>query len=194
MKYDRDTVKDWAGDSQWRAWRADLARFKAQGASGWGSEGFWALSVYRAQRGAMKMRPTPITRVLGLALRVVKKFVSLVTLINIDRFAVIGPGTYIPHFGPIQINLESTLGADCAIHPVCTVGSAGSRHGGPMIGDHVMLGAHSCVLGPVHVGDGATVASGAVVVSDVPAGAVAVGVPARARGTTTPDDAATHSP
>ena len=48
MKYDRDTVKEWAGDSQWRAIRADYQRFREHGYSGWGSEGFWALAIYHA--------------------------------------------------------------------------------------------------------------------------------------------------
>jgi acetyltransferase-like isoleucine patch superfamily enzyme len=42
----------------------------------------------------------------------------------------------------------------------------------------VVLGANSVVLGPVKVGDRAIVGAGAVVVSDVPSGAVVVGVPA----------------
>ena len=41
MKYDGDTIKQWAGDSQWRCWCADLSRFRAQGYSGYFSEGFW---------------------------------------------------------------------------------------------------------------------------------------------------------
>ena len=47
------------------------------------------------------------------------------------------------------------------------------------IGNDVWVGMHSMVLGGVSVGDGAVVASGAVVMSDVPPFAVAVGNPAR---------------
>lgn len=177
MQYSKDTVKAWAGDSQSRAWRADLARFKSQGASGWGSEGFWALTVYRAQRAAMTLPPGVLTTALRSALRVLRKIVALATLINIDERAVIGPGTFIPHFGPIQINGEASIGADCAIHQVCTIG-AGSRPGAPVIEDHVFIGAHTCVLGPVRIGAGAVIGSGAVVIGDIPAGAIAVGVPA----------------
>ena len=49
-----------------------------------------------------------------------------------------------------------------------------------MIGDHVMMGAHSCVLGPVTVGDRVAIGSGAVVVTDIPPDCTAVGVPAKA--------------
>ncbi|QEH94694.1 hypothetical protein FV141_09875 [Dermacoccus abyssi] len=59
-------------------------------------------------------------------------------------------------------------------------------HGtGPItIGDDVFLGQNVVVLGGVSIGDGATVAAGAVVNSDVAAGAVVGGVPARELGVT----------
>lgn len=177
VKYDGSLVKVWAGTSQWRAWRADMARFKAHGYSGWGSEGFWALSIYRLQRGLRQRRP----RLLWLPARsiaaVVKKLFTCVTHINLHPDAVIGPGLLIPHLGPIQVFPWATIGADCAIHHVCTIG-AGSRPGGPVIGDHVMIGCHTCILGPVKVGDGAKIGAGAVVVKDVPAWATVVGVAA----------------
>lgn len=68
--------------------------------------------------------------------------------------------------------------ADCAIHQVCTIG-AGSRSGGPTIGDHVMIGCLTCILGPVTVGDNAKMGAGAIVVTDIPADASAIGVPAK---------------
>jgi serine O-acetyltransferase len=49
----------------------------------------------------------------------------------------------------------------------------------PIIGDNVFIGAGAKVLGAVTVGDGARIGANAVVVCDVPAGATAVGVPAR---------------
>jgi hypothetical protein len=61
---------------------------------------------------------------------------------------------------PIQVFPEATLGTDRAIHHVYTIG-AGSKPGGPVIGDHVYIGCHSCILGPVRVGDGASIGAGA---------------------------------
>jgi serine O-acetyltransferase len=181
MNYDGDNIKAWAGDSQWRAWRADLARFKAHGYNGWGSEGFWALTVYRAQRALRSRRPRFLWMPFRLALSLVKKLLTIITHINLDQQSKIGPGLLIPHVGPIQVFPWATIGADCAIHQVTTIG-AGAKPGGPVIGDHVYLGAHVCVLGPVRVGDGAKIGAGAVVVTDIPAGASAVGVPARVVG------------
>jgi serine O-acetyltransferase len=181
VQYDGDTVKQWAGDSQWRAWRADLARFKKHGYSGWGSEGFWALTVYRLQRAMLGRRPAAVWVLPWVAVGVIKKVLTVVTHINLDKGASIGPGLLIPHVGPIQVFPWATIGADCAIHQVTTIG-AGAKPGGPVIGDHVYLGAHVCVLGPIKIGDGAKIGAGAVVVSDIPAGASAVGVPAKVVG------------
>lgn len=178
MKYDGTTIKEWAGDSNWRAWRADLARFKKHGYSGWGSEGFWALTIYRLQRALQLKKPKVLWLIPRVIAAILKKILTAVTHINLDKGAKIGPGLLIPHVGPIQVYPWATVGADCAIHQVTTIG-AGAKPGGPVIGDHVYIGCHACVLGPVHVGNGAKIGAGAVVVRDVPPGATAVGVPAK---------------
>jgi hypothetical protein len=53
------------------------------------------------------------------------------------------------------------------------------RDAGIDIGDHVWIGMHCCILKGVHIGRGAIVAAGSVVVRDVPANCLAAGVPAR---------------
>ena len=58
-----------------------------------------------------------------------------------------------------------------------------TRLGRIKIGDHVFLGANATVLPGVTIGDGAVIGAGSVVTRDVPAGAVAAGVPARVIGT-----------
>jgi serine O-acetyltransferase len=178
MDYDGKTVKQWAGSSQWRAWRADLARFRKSGYSGWASEGFWALTIYRLQHALGKAGPKWAWLPLRLVLALIRKLFVLVTHISLHPNAEIGPGLLIPHVGPLHVFPLARIGADCSILQVCTIG-AGSKPGGPQIGDHVELGCHSCVLGPVRIGDGVRVGAGAVVVGDVPAWSTAVGVPAR---------------
>jgi serine O-acetyltransferase len=178
IEYDGDTVGAWAGTSQWRAWRADLSRFRKHGLNGWCSEGFWALSLYRAQRGIRKRRPRFVWLPAALALAFAKKLFTGVTHMNLHPDAEIGPGFIIFHVGPLQVIAKARIGADCATHHVTTIGR-GSRPGVPVIGDHVMIGCHTCILGPVTVGNYAKIGAGAVVATDIPAGATAVGVPAR---------------
>ena len=98
-------------------------------------------------------------------------------VINIG--AVIGAGT--------MIDMNAVLGGRATVGKNCHVG-AGTVLAGVVepasatpviVEDNVMIGANAVVLEGVHVGENAVVAAGAVVVEDVPAGAVVAGVPAR---------------
>jgi len=179
MKYDRNVVKEWAGNSQWRALRADLARFRANGYSGWGSEGFWALALYRFQKMAERARPRWAWAPARIVLSIFKKLLTMITHISIDHSADIGPGLLIPHSGSIRVHGDTKIGADCALHHICTIG-AGAQTAGAVIGDHVWIGCHSSIIGPVTIGDNATVGANSLVITNVPAGATVIGVPARA--------------
>jgi serine O-acetyltransferase len=48
-----------------------------------------------------------------------------------------------------------------------------------MIGDHVFISCNSSIIGAVSIGDSAVIAANTLVIDDVPAGATAIGVPAR---------------
>jgi serine O-acetyltransferase len=176
--YDRNTVKAWAGDSQWKACRADLARFRENGYSAWGSEGFWALVIHRLQKVVQELQPRWFWAPARLALCVVRKLFVIVTLIDIHPDAEIGPGFIIPHGGPVRVHGDTKIGADCALQHMCTIG-AGPRPGGATIGDHVFIGCHSSIIGAVSIGDGAMIAANSLVISNVPAGTTAIGVPAK---------------
>jgi serine O-acetyltransferase len=185
MKYDRETVKVWAGDSQWRACRADLARFRQHGYSGWGSEGFWALAVHRLQKTAQRGRPGWLWIPARWGLIIVRKLLVIVTHIDLHPNAEIGPGLILPHGGPIRMHAATKVGADCSIHHVCTIG-AGPRPGGATIGDHVYIGCHSSIIGAVTIGDDAMVAANSLVITDVPGRTTAIGVPAKILPSTSP--------
>jgi serine O-acetyltransferase len=178
MNYDKDTVKAWAGDSQWRMLRADLARFQKHGYSGWLSEGFWALVIFRLQTMVHVMRPKWLWLPLRIILAVVKKLFTLVTHMSLDVGAKIGPGLLIPHLGPIRVHESTKIGADCSLYHLCTIG-AGKSSAGATIGDHVFISCSSTIIGKVVIGDGATISANTLVITDVPAGATAIGVPAK---------------
>jgi serine O-acetyltransferase len=88
---------------------------------------------------------------------------------------------FIDHGMGIVIGETAEIGDDCTLYHGVTLGgtswNAGKRH--PTLGQGVVLGAGAKILGPILVGDHAKVGSNAVVVRNVPAGATAVGIPAR---------------
>jgi serine O-acetyltransferase len=100
-----------------------------------------------------------------------------VPTMSLDCCPDIGPGLVITHGFNTILNAER-IGRNCWAHHEVTLGwNYGS--GCPTIGDDVFIGAGAKVLGKIVVGDGARIGANAVVVHDVPAGATAVGVPAR---------------
>jgi len=177
MKYDPDTVKEWAGNSQWRALQADYRRFRLHGHSGWGSEGFWAVAIYRMQRALRKSRTPWLWAPASLLLAIGRKLLQILTGLDLHPGAEIGAGLMILHGSQIRVREGVKIGVDCALGHVCTIG-AGPAPGVAKIGDHVHV-SHSCILGPVTIGDGATIGASSLVLTDVPAGHTAIGVPAR---------------
>ncbi len=103
------------------------------------------------------------------------------TGIEIHPGATIGRRVFIDHGMGIVIGETAQIGDDCTLYHGVTLGgtswSKGKRH--PTLGRGVVIGAGAKVLGPIEIGDGAKIGSNAVVVRDVPAGATAVGIPAR---------------
>jgi serine O-acetyltransferase len=94
----------------------------------------------------------------------------------------IGEGLRIPHPSGIVVGGGTVVGACCTLLQGATLGERLGRSAGhsyPIIGDNVIIGAGAKVLGRVNIGDGALVGANAVVISDIPPNAVAVGVPAR---------------
>ncbi len=178
MKYDRDTVKQWAGDSQWRALQADYQRFRLQGLSAWGLGGFWALAIYRAQRALRKSQRRRLWAPAAVVLEVLRKLLVIVTGVDLHPGADIGAGILIHYGSQVRVIENARIGVDCTLSQVCSIG-AGVASGRPAIGDHVYIAPHACILGAVTIGDGATIAACSLVLSDVPAGLAAIGVPAR---------------
>ena len=74
-----------------------------------------------------------------------------------------------------------SIGDDCQIRQNTTFGVVRTDHNEelPIIGNRVDIGCNACILGAVHIGDGAAIGAGAVVLKDVPANCIAVGVPAK---------------
>jgi serine O-acetyltransferase len=103
------------------------------------------------------------------------------TGIEIHPGATIGRRVFIDHGMGVVIGETAEIGDDCTLYHGVTLGGTswnkGKRH--PTLEKGVVVGAGAKILGPLTVGEGAKVGSNAVVVKDVPAGATAVGIPAR---------------
>jgi serine O-acetyltransferase len=104
------------------------------------------------------------------------------TGIEIHPGATIGRRVFIDHGMGVVIGETAEVGDDCTIYQGVTLGGTAlerdsKRH--PTLERGVVVGAGAKVLGPFTVGAGARVGSNSVVVKAVPAGATAVGIPAR---------------
>ena len=103
------------------------------------------------------------------------------TGIEIHPGATIGKGLFIDHGMGVVIGETTIIGDNCTIYQNVTLGGTGKETGKrhPTLGNNVLVGSGAKVLGPFKVGDNARIAAGAVVLSEVPPNATAVGVPAR---------------
>jgi serine O-acetyltransferase len=109
----------------------------------------------------------------GFAQRQIYSRYGLEILVGAD----IGGGLYIAH--PIgTVVSPKRMGQNCSIIAAVTIGMRNTWDF-PSIGNEVFIGAGARVLGDINIGDGAVIGANAVVINDIPAGATAVGIPAR---------------
>ncbi len=168
--------------------RADFARYRQLDATTpapllWmRNQGLWALLEHRVgfwlrERGGAWRALIP----LSLAWHML---IEITTGISLGPRAEIGPGCYIGHFGGIVVSGDVSLGPGCTFSQGVTIGVAGwgEDRGCPAVGANVYIGPGAKVFGRIEIGDGARIGANAVVNRDVPAGALAVGVPARIAG------------
>jgi serine O-acetyltransferase len=104
------------------------------------------------------------------------------TGIEIHPGATVGRRVFIDHGMGIVVGETAEIGDECTIYQGVTLGGTSlykgtKRH--PTLGKGVVVSAGAKVLGGFTVGDGARVGANAVLLKPVPAGATAVGIPAR---------------
>ncbi len=135
---------------------------------------FWALALYRLAHFLFAVR-------IPVAPRFISQLSRFLTGIEIHPGAVIGPGLFIDHGMGTVIGETAIVGSDVLLYHGVTLGGvdgrAGRRH--PIVGDGAVIGAGAQVLGAIEIGERARIGAQSVVLSDIPAGATAVGVPAR---------------
>ncbi|MCJ0762468.1 serine O-acetyltransferase [Variovorax terrae] len=104
------------------------------------------------------------------------------TGIEIHPGATIGERVFFDHAMGVVVGETAEIGDGCTIYQGVTLGGTSLYKGAkrhPTLGRNVVVSAGAKVLGGFVVGDGAKIGSNAVVIKPVPAGATAVGIPAR---------------
>lgn len=150
-----------------------------------GSQGFWALLVYRFGRWRYGIRPRLLRLPFSLLYKLLFKGVQVVAGIELPCEAKLGRNFVIDHFGGIVVSGYAVFGDNCRIRNGVVVGLARTDDPcAPVIGDNVDIGAGAKVLGRIRVGNNVSIGANAVVIRDVPDNSIAVGVPAviKARG------------
>ena len=137
--------------------------------------GLHAVWIHRVSHGLWNLGLKWIARLLSMLAR-------FITGIEIHPGAKIGRRVFLDHGLGIVIGETTEIGDDCTIYQGVTLGGTSlykgvKRH--PTLGKAVVISAGAKVLGGFTVGDGARVGSNAVVLKEIPAGATAVGIPAR---------------
>ena len=114
--------------------------------------------------------------------RFVSQFARFITGIEIHPGATLGRRVFIDHGMGVVVGETAEIGDDCTIYQGVTLGGTSLARGAkrhPTLERGVIVGAGAKVLGGFTVGAQAKIGSNAVVVKPVPAGATAVGNPAR---------------
>ena len=172
----------------WSSIGADIARFREEEDSaravlrGILSQGFQAVVVYRIFHWFYERHiPTQPVRFL------VERFVEIITGISIPAQATIGKGLRIHHFGGIIVHSTVVVGEYCTLYHGVTLGDRGGWGGAPRVGNRVLIGAGAKLIGEIVIGDDCVIGANAVVNNSVPAGHIAVGVPAMIKRRATDD-------
>ena len=134
------------------------------------TDGTFAMIVYRLMQASARWRLVPLAMLFN-------KLNVVCGGCVIGRGAQFGPGFVLVHSQGVVINAAVRAGAGVVVEHQVTLGA--ERGQSPQLGDDVFLGAGARVLGGVRVGSHVRIGANAVVVSDIPDGATAVGVPAR---------------
>jgi serine O-acetyltransferase len=137
----------------------------------WSSDGFLAQVVYRF--GA---------RMWGLGVPVLPRIARAITMLmaqmSISDTVIVQPGVSISH-GYVCIGGLTEIRSGTLVAPFVSIGLVAGDLRGPTIGHLCTIGTGARILGPIEIGNQAKVGANAVVLTDVPAEGIAVGVPAR---------------
>ncbi len=125
-----------------------------------------------------KQNPAVVSRAREKLAVLRHRFWSVVAGADLPLNCSIAGGLLMPHPHGIVVHPDARIGPNCIFFQQVTIGT-GPKPGLPELGGHVDVGPGAKILGGVRIGDHAVIGANAVVITDVPDGCVAVGVPAR---------------
>ena len=136
--------------------------------------GFHALLWYRVAHFFYKYN-------LKFIARMISQWGRWATGVEIHPGAQIGRGLLIDHGMGVVIGETAELGDRITIYHGTTLGGTGKEKGKrhPTVGDNVVIGAGSKVLGNIKIGSNSKIGANSVVLDDVPEGATVVGIPGK---------------
>ena len=113
--------------------------------------------------------------------RLISQIARFLTGIEIHPGATLGAGILIDHGMGVVIGETAELGDRITIYHGTTLGGTGKEKGKrhPTVGDNVVIGAGSKVLGNIKIGSNSKIGANSVVLDDVPGGATVVGIPGK---------------
>lgn len=121
------------------------------------------------------------TKHLFFIARMLSQIARFITGIEIHPGATIGKRLFIDHGMGVVIGETAIIGDDCTIYHQVTLGGTGkeSKKRHPTIGNNVMIGCGSKVLGNITIGENVKIGANSVVLKDVPDNSTIVGIPAK---------------
>ena len=113
--------------------------------------------------------------------RLISQLARFLTGIEIHPGATLGAGILIDHGMGVVIGETAELGDRITIYHGTTLGGTGKEKGKrhPTVGNNVVIGAGSKVLGNIKIGSNSKIGANSVVLDDVPEGATVVGIPGK---------------
>lgn len=147
----------------------------------WTRPGFRAVAVHRFGNWRMTIQSKLLRAPLSLLYKMLYRKIRNGYGIELPYTTQLGRRVIIEHQGAIVIHGYSVIGDDCIIRQGVTLGNRtlDQPFDAPKLGKRVNVGAGAKLLGKVEIGDGAAIGANAVVLADVPAGHLAVGIPAK---------------
>jgi serine O-acetyltransferase len=165
--------------------RSDFRAYNAD----WTAQGFWVMLIYRFGRWRYGVHPVFVRKICSVVYKLLFKFIQIITGIELPCEAEVGENFVIDHFGGIIVSGYAKFGDNCRIRNGVTIGLRRIEEKfAPMIGNNVDIGAGAKLLGPITIGDNVIIGANAVVLCDVPANSIAVGVPATIKPRFSPND------